>query len=316
MRGYPRPKGQALPPNIRRQGLPLRSIGSGNQKERGKPLKKKWPLILILLLMLVGLGLLLYPTAGNLISKITSTVKIQRYQQDISKLNDQKVETMWKAAQAYNARLSGVIETDAFSVGNKQPGQMDAQYMSLLDVNGLMGYVEIPSIQVYLPIYHGTTSTVLQKGAGHLEGSALPVGGPGTNPVITAHRGLPSAKLFTDLDQLELGDDFYLHILGRTLAYRVDQISVIKPSDTKALDAIPGQDHATLLTCTPYGINTERLVVRGVRVAYSAQSTANVNQFILQELQIVPAWVIVAAGVLLVLLIRAIWMLFHRKRKP
>lgn len=274
------------------------------------------PLILILLLMSLGLCVLLYPTASNILSKITSTVTIKKYNAAVSQIDESKRKAMWKAAQEYNATISGIIKTDAFAVGNKKTTGADAEYMSLLNIDdGIMGYIDIPSINVYLPVYHGTTTAILQKGAGHLEGSALPVGGAGTNAVITAHRGLPSAKFFTDLDQLEIGDYFYLHVLDQTLAYKVDKISVIEPKNTQALDAVPGEDHATLLTCTPYGINTQRLVIRGIRVKWNGKDTSFLSLFDGNELQLIPLWVIILAGILLFTLLRALRLLRRRRRR-
>lgn len=279
-------------------------------------MKKNMPLILILLLMFLGLCILLYPTASNILSKITSTVTIKKYNAAVSQIDESKRKAMWKAAQEYNATISGIIKTDAFAVGNKKTTSADAEYTSLLNIDdGIMGYIDIPSINVYLPVYHGTTTAILQKGAGHLEGSALPVGGAGTNAVITAHRGLPSAKFFTDLDQLEIGDYFYLHVLDQTLAYKVDKISVIEPKNTQALDAVPGEDHATLLTCTPYGINTQRLVVRGIRVKWNGKDSSFLSLFDGNELQLIPLWVIILAGILLFAFLRALWLLRHRRRR-
>ncbi|MBP1736600.1 MAG: sortase SrtB [Oscillospiraceae bacterium] len=282
-------------------------------------MKKNLPLILISTILAAGIGVILYPVVGNFISKATSSSEISSYDAAVAQLDDSERQSMLAAAEAYNATLSGVINRDAFSVDDSEDTEESAQYLSLLNVDGVMGYIDIPSIDVYLPIFHGTSEEVLQKGAGHLEGSALPIGGLGTNTVISAHRGLPSAKLFTDLDQLELGDLFYIHVLGETLAYQVDQVVVVEPSNTEPLNAVAGEDHATLMTCTPYGINSHRMLVRGIRVSTpDADDTSAVSggTTIASELSAAPVWVTVPVGIALFIPIRAIVIKIHHKRKP
>ena len=173
-----------------------------------------------------------------------------------------------KKAEEYNEALLPCVLPDSFALA--ESSGVDPVYMNTLNIAGdeMMGSVEIPKIDIKIPIYHTTEEEVLNKGAGHLEGSSLPVGGANTHAVISAHRGLPSASLFTDLDQLKEGDHFLIHVLNETLCYEVDKISVVKPEDTSALAVEDGQDLVTLLTCTPYGVNTERLLVRGHRVPY------------------------------------------------
>ena len=184
-------------------------------------------------------------------------------------------EAEWEKARAYNDALMPMILPDSFAVA--EASDRDEAYMNCLNINGdeIMGIVEIPKIDVELPIYHTTDEEVLQIGAGHLEGSSLPVGGESTHAVISAHRGLPSATLFTDLDQLVEGDHFLLHILDDTLCYEVDQITVVEPDQTESLSVVEGEDLVTLLTCTPYGVNTQRLLVRGHRVPYDAETVAD-----------------------------------------
>ena len=174
---------------------------------------------------------------------------------------------MWKAAEEYNKKIKQESVPDAFSI---RDGETDEEYESLLNLNGdgMMGYVEIPVIDQSIPIYHYTTEATLEKGAGHLFGSSLPVGGESTHAIISAHRGLPSAKLFTDLNLVEEGDVFYLHVLDQTLAYEVDQILTVLPDETESLGITEGEDYVTLITCTPYAVNTHRLLVRGHRIAY------------------------------------------------
>lgn len=278
-------------------------------------MKKRLPFVLILILMAAGVCVLLYPHVCNLISRMTTSVKIENYNQTVSNIDDNNRRNMLESAKRYNAKLTGVIEKDAFSFTDMTSGSQNSEYMNVLNINGIMGYVEIPSINVYLPIYHTTSQDVLQKGAGHLEGSALPVGGLGTHTVITAHRGLPQAKLFTDLDQLQIGDYFCFHVLGETLAYQVDQINVVEPTETEPLNAVPGKDYATLMTCTPYGINSHRLLVRGIRVPSmpSSEKKADATD-IRNELQMVPLWILISASVILVLLIRLIIFKFGKRR--
>ena len=184
---------------------------------------------------------------------------------------------MWKAAEEYNEQIKQESVPDAFSV---RDGETDSTYESLLNLNGdgMMGYVEIPVIDVQIPIYHYTTDESLEKGAGHLFGSSLPVGGESTHAILSAHRGLPSAKLFTDLNLVEKGDVFYLHILGKTLAYEVDQIQTVLPEQTDSLAITEGKDYVTLVTCTPYAVNTHRLLVRGHRTTVEAAKEAQKSE--------------------------------------
>lgn len=218
------------------------------------------------LLFLVGLSILLYPMLSSAWNKRRVERLITEYSSSVTADTDKKeTDSIWKNAQEYNEQLEQESVPDAFSV---RDGKRDKKYESLLNFNGdgMMGSVEIPVIDENIPLYHYTTDKTLSKGAGHLFGSSLPVGGPGTHCVISAHRGLPSAKLFTDLNLLKEGDVFYLHILDRTLAYEVDQILTVLPVQTDSLGITPGKDYVTLVTCTPYAVNTHRLLVRGHRI--------------------------------------------------
>lgn len=218
------------------------------------------------LLFLVGLSILLYPMISSAWNKRRAGRLITEYSSSVTADTDKKeTDSIWKNAQEYNEQLEQESVPDAFSV---RDGKRDKKYESLLNFNGdgMMGSVEIPVIDENIPLYHYTTDKTLSKGAGHLFGSSLPVGGPGTHCVISAHRGLPSAKLFTDLNLLKEGDVFYLHILDRTLAYEVDQILTVLPAQTDSLGITPGKDYVTLVTCTPYAVNTHRLLVRGHRI--------------------------------------------------
>lgn len=216
----------------------------------------------------IGFSVLLYPSVSNYLNQIHGTSVVSDYQQQVSHTTEEEENRMFAEAKAYNQRLLGSISLeDPFEAGIKQD---NTEYESLLNVdgNGVMGYVEIPKIKVLLPLYHGTSESVLQVGIGHLEQTSLPVGGESTHAVISGHRGLPSARLFTDLDQMENGDVFYIKVMNRTLAYQVDQILTVLPTETQALAITEGADQVTMVTCTPYAINTHRLLVRGSRIPY------------------------------------------------
>ena len=209
------------------------------------------------LLFLIGLSILLYPMISDTWNKHRDNLLISKYSSSVSSNNNsEELDSMWKAAEEYNEQIKQESVPDAFSV---RDGETDSTYESLLNLNGdgMMGYVEIPVIDVQIPIYHYTTDESLEKGAGHLFGSSLPVGGESTHAILSAHRGLPSAKLFTDLNLVEKGDVFYLHILGKTLAYEVDHIQTVLPEQTDSLAITEGKDYVTLVTCTPYAVNTQ-----------------------------------------------------------
>ena len=228
--------------------------------------------IAMILLFLAGLSLLLYPFVANQWNNYRQQRLISSYEDTVARKEEAgeiDYEAEWAKAQAYNEALLPSILPDSFAVAEASD-EPDEEYMSCLNItgDGMMGMVEIPKIDVNLPIYHTTSEEVLEKAAGHLEGSSIPVGGKSTHAVISAHRGLPSASLFTDLDQLEGGDHFLIHVLDDTLCYEVDQILVVEPKETESLAVEEGEDLVTLLTCTPYGVNSDRLLVRGHRVPY------------------------------------------------
>lgn len=234
-------------------------------------MKKKAGNLVIGIIFLAGLSLLLYPFVANQWNNYRQKQLISGYEQVVSDKEAAEgidYDAERKKAEEYNEALLPCVLPDSFALA--ESSGVDPVYMNTLNIAGdeMMGSVEIPKINIKIPIYHTTEEDVLNKGAGHLEGSSLPVGGANTHAVISAHRGLPSASLFTDLDQMKVGDHFLLHVLDETLCYEVDKISVVKPEDTSALAVEDGQDLVTLLTCTPYGVNTERLLVRGHRVPY------------------------------------------------
>ena len=275
-------------------------------------MKKKnnnWTTAFLVLLLLAGVSLLLYPSLSDYWNSMHQTRAIASYAETVSQLDTAQDDEMWKAAQDYNRSLAQ--RETAFALTDEQK----AAYESLLDVSGLgvMGYIEIPEIDCSLPIYHGTEESVLQVAVGHLEWSSLPVGGEGTHCVLSGHRGLPSAKLFTNLDKLAVGDTFLLRVLDEVLTYEVDQILIVEPEQVDALGIMPGEDYCTLVTCTPYGINTHRLLVRGHRVENTPEAarmhvTADATQF--DPLLVAP---VLAIPVLLLLLM--ILLVPKRRRK-
>lgn len=239
-------------------------------------MKKKLSIVLAGILFLAGLSLLLYPLVANQWNNYRQSKLISEYEtvvKDESRKGTINYQKEWDRAHAYNQALLPSILPDSFAIAaaSDEPGE---EYMSCLNIltDEMMGYVEIPKINIKIPIFHTTSEEVLSKGAGHLEGSSLPVGGENTHSVISAHRGLPSASLFTDLDQLEDGDHFLIRVLDQTLCYEVDQIHIVEPENTSDLAVEPGQDLVTLLTCTPYAVNTKRLLVRGHRVPYEEET--------------------------------------------
>ncbi len=241
-------------------------------------MKSKTSKLMIGIIFLAGLSLLLYPFVANQWNNYRQKQLISSYEQTVSQKeasNGIDYDAELKKAEAYNEALLPSILPDSFAIADAS--EEDQTYMNTLNIAGdeMMGIVEIPKIDIKLPIYHTTKEDVLKQTAGHLEGSSLPIGGKSTHSVISAHRGLPSASLFTDLDQLKKGDHFLIHVLNKTLCYEVDKISVVKPEETSALAVEEGEDLVTLLTCTPYGVNTERLLVRGHRVPYEEQKVAD-----------------------------------------
>jgi sortase A len=233
--------------------------------------KKNIQTIALIIVFLIGLAVLLYPTISDKWNRYRDSLLVSSYDEAVSQLDEEDYQEVIEAAREYNANLTSSSVPDAFSV---RENRRDEEYESLLNVNGdgMMGYVSIPEIDIQLPIYHYTSDDILEKGAGHLPGSSLPVGGENTHAVISAHRGLPSQKMFTDLDKLQLGDAFYIKVYNTTLAYEVDQILTVEPDQTDELAIQSGEDYVTLVTCTPYAVNTQRLLVRGHRIPYDEET--------------------------------------------
>lgn len=241
-------------------------------------MSKKLATCFIVIIFILGVGILCYPTVSNYIATKNQIQIISNYQNKVSKSNEKDLKAEWEAAEKYNASLSGEVIGDPFVPGSGRV--IPDNYEEVLDVDGIMGYIKIPKIKVDLPIYHGCKEESLQKGVGHLEDTALPIGGKGNHCVLSGHRGLPAAELFTDLDKLEKGDQFYLYILDKILTYEVDQIKVISPDEVQDLRTIPDRDLVTLITCTPYGVNSHRLLVRGTRTmdVEQAEETSGIKE--------------------------------------
>ena len=219
---------------------------------------------------LAAFSLILYPVVSNYINQMNSTTIATDYEQEVSHLSEEQENAMIEQAQEYNESLIGIGSiADPFSESNENQTE-DDEYNKLLktDDTGMMGYIDIPKIDIVLPVYHGISEKVLQSGVGHLPNTSLPVGGESSHAVLSGHRGLANAKIFTDLNKMEIGDVFYIKVLHHTFAYQVDQILTVLPSDTDALQIEKGKDYVTLVTCTPYAVNTHRLLVRGTRIPY------------------------------------------------
>ena len=243
-----------------------------NKKTR-KRRKKQWPFLVVFIL---GLLVMSYPLVSRFYYRIESTQQVEYFDDEKKKLTEAEVRKRIELAHAFNKSLNNVISTDPYVKKRMEAGRQE--YARMLEINELIGHVEIPKIDTDIPIYAGTVEDVLQKGAGHLEGTSLPVGGSSTHTVITAHSGLPTAKLFTDLSKLRVGDKFFIHNLSQVLAYEVDQIKTVEPSNFSDLLITPHKDYATLLTCTPIMINTHRLLVRGHRVTYNPHEFDSLNK--------------------------------------
>ncbi len=237
----------------------------------------KWKRGLALLLIVGGAGLFVYPRLQMVLADRSQTIAIGNYEEGVSGYDEKWKEGELEKARSYNNSLSEVAFPDPFGHGGSLETAGD--YEEILNVDrGMMGVLEIPCIEVELPIYHGIGEEVLQKGVGHISQTAFPVGGEGNHTVLSTHRGLPDARLFTDLDELEPGDAFYIRVLGNNLAYEVDQVEVVDPGDVSLLKPEEGKDYVTLLTCTPYGINSHRLLVRGSRVNYVPEVKAQIQK--------------------------------------
>lgn len=249
-------------------------------------------------LFLSGMIILLYPYVSNLVASRNASQVVKSYEDEVKNMEAEKIDAAKEAARKYNEQLSNVISVE------EAQEEDTITYLDMVDAGMSMGYIVIPKIDVNLPIYSGIEEESLRRGVGHLEQSSYPLGGESTHCVLTGHRGLPSALLFTDLDKLEIGDEFYLHVLDDVLAYRVDQIKVVEPNESGDLEIIEGMDYCTLVTCTPYAVNTHRLLVRGIRTEYvetQEKHTASQMQSgsITKRIVDVWPWIILALGLVL-----------------
>ena len=293
------------------------------QKYDSKKSKNKANLFVIIsavLIFLAGAVVFLYPTISNWLAEIHQSGVIQKYEEKLAAEDEDFYAAEWQKAIEYNESLTGDPVRDPFVPGTGYA--LPANYLECLNFNGdgVMGYIEIPKIGVRLPIYHGTSEDVLQDGVGHIESTALPIGGDFTHAILTGHRGLPSAKLFTDLDRLELGDLFYIYVLDEILAYEVDEINIVLPDELQELQTVEGRDLVTLVTCTPYGVNTHRLLVRGTRIPYVPEEAEEYRQTVgllsVFGLDVRLQYLGAAAGaVLLVIVITVVFLLRRRRRR-
>ena len=272
-----------------------------------KFIKKHFSTMIILLILLAGLSLLLYPTISDYWNSFHQTRAIASYIKAVDDLDQKDYEKIWNEAKQYNQTLS--------LTGIQMPlsRSKEKEYEKLLNVsgNGIMGYIEIPKIKVSLPVYHGVDEGVLQIATGHLAGTSLPVGGKSSHCVISGHRGLPSARLFTDLDKMDKGDVFMIHVLNKTLTYEVDQIRIVLPDNLSDLKIEDGKDLCTLVTCTPYGVNTHRLLVRGHRIANLDGASAAADAVRVDSLVVAS----VMAGPVLLLLVIGLFIKTGTKKK-
>lgn len=273
-----------------------------------KPRKNHITKILLFLMFAVGLSLLLYPTFADWWNSFHASRVVDSYQETVANLSNDEYQQMLDEAADFNNRL--LQSVDRFN----DPMLKDGTYERILNVDdrNMIGSIEIPSLNIKLPIYHGTSDAVLGNSIGHLEGTTFPIGGKGTHAALSGHRGLPSAKLFTDLDQMEEGDYFMIHVLDNTYTYEVDHIAIVEPEDLSLLQADPEQDYVTLITCTPYGINTHRLLVRGHRVDNLPGDYINTrNEAIILNRNVVA--IVIASFILIILFILLI--IFGGKKK-
>ena len=271
-------------------------------------MKKNWTTILLVVIFLVGIGLFAYPTFSDYWNSFHQSKAVASYVENVTNMDKEQYDKLWNEAVAYNAKLA---ETGIQWTMTDEEKKQYNEYLKV-DDSGIMGYVDIPVIDCLLPIYHGIDESVLQVAIGHIEGTSLPVGGKGSHCVISGHRGLPSARLFTDLDKMVEGDIFMLHTLDATLTYEVDQIRIVEPTDLSDLQIEEGEDLCTLVTCTPYGINTHRLLIRGHRIANredggNVRISADATQ--LDPVQVAP---FLAAPILMILLV---WVFFGNRRR-
>ena len=280
-----------------------------------KKFKKILPNLIVGMIFLIGLGIFTYPTISDQWNKLHQSHAIASYEKQVEKMSETDFKSAWEEAEAYNETITtNTFHGDAFS--QEEKNLRNTPYWKVLNLgdNGLMGYISVPKIKQKLPIYHGTSDGVLQIAAGHMSGTKLPIGGAGNHSVLAAHRGLPSAQLFTKLDRLKKGDIFTLHVYDQVLTYEVDQIAIVEPEDYGLLQIEEGQDLCTLFTCTPYGINTHRLLVRGHRIENRAGSDVRVTSDAAKVSSVLVA-VCIAIPLLIISFLVADWSASRSKKK-
>ncbi|MGN0469425.1 MAG: class C sortase [Acutalibacteraceae bacterium] len=277
-----------------------------------KKTKQTLILCLIALVFFAGVVAILYPSFSNLLSLFTANTTIAQYKEQVEKMPEQDIQDILKKARKFNAELAD--------------GKVDKDLEKCLNgTDDIMCYLEIPKIKVYLPVYFGTSDEVLEKGCGYIQNTSLPIGGKSTHSVISGHTGLPTAEMLTELDQIKNGDVFYIHVLGEVLAYQVDNVNSVFPNDTESLKIIDGEDHLTLVTCTPYGINDRRLLVRGTRIPYTPNvatpdnptaiqppSEKGIDQNIINQILIISG---IALAAIVIFVIAAVWVHIVMKKR-
>ena len=267
------------------------------------------------LFVIIGVLLIAYPIVSNYLATYHRTYVLSNYEEETGKLSDEERDALLEEAQNYNKEVS--LETTVDISLNSSEEKKKVSYYNVLNVGEAMAYITIPKINVYLPIYHGISDNVLQSGVGHIENTSLPIGGPGTHCVLPGHTGLSRTKMFDDINKLELGDKFYITVLGKKLVYEVDKIIVVEPDNKDAIKIEPNKDYVTLLTCTPYMINTHRLLVRGVRVSDAAlenESEVKIDTVKMQKSNVMHiAFSIVFFSILLIILL--FYILYYREKK-
>lgn len=275
------------------------------KKNKGKTMS-----VILVIILIAGLCIFLYPTVGNLLNRMTSGAQITEYKSSVSEMDTTELDEKLEAARAYNKILSDL----SLGVGTPNSASLLKENMEKFCVGDLVCFVSIPQIDVYLPVYSGDAEKALNKGIWLIEKTSLPVGGENTHAVLSGHRGLPSAKLFTNLDKLETGDMFFVRVLDDTLAYEIDSIKTVLPSEAKDVGIVQGEDYVTLVTCTPYAVNTHRLLIRGTRVEYSEEKALTLPHKA-DTAFIVPDFDVVVAGVLVIALIIVLTAIGRTNRK-
>lgn len=293
----------------------LRTDFINNTREKAMRKKKRILFDIIrIIILLVALSVLLYPTVSNYLYEKNSSRAVRRYDDTIEKMDEEKRQAMLREAREYNARLVGNTDISGDTFHTKEETTTEYDELLNIDGSGIMGYIIIPRIDAELPVYHTTAEAVLQRGIGHFPSSSLPVGGDSSHAVLTGHRGLPSKKLFTDLDKVTEGDVFYIRVLEEMFAYRVDQILTVLPEETQALQIEEGKDYVTLVTCTPYAVNTHRLLLRGRRIPYEEAEETSPPE-IDRGIKIPFEIQVLLTGLGILLLIIIIWSMIRKVRR-